>query len=270
MLLRLVLGSVFRRFRQLALIAAAVAVAAATVATLGGFASRVRAGIAADLAAFGANLVVRPEIGGLERLPDGDLEHVRSLPGIVWARGVAAPLGGGLERIEVRAEGTGLDAVARAVEARLAGAEARPLLRVSASERLLSRRLALLLAAVGGVALALALVAVGAATTALLGERRREMGLFLALGYEPRRVGMLFAAELVTVALLAAVGGEAAGELAAAGLAGRVLGAASGPALTAGGMAASAAAAALVVGGSLILALRRVARLDAAQVLRGD
>jgi hypothetical protein len=270
MLVRLVLGSLRRRFRQLALIAGAVAVAAATVSTLGGFASRVQEQVGSDLAAFGANLMVRPEVGGLERLAAADLARVRGLPGVVWARGVAAPAGDGLLRLEVRAEGARLDAVAAAVEATLAGTEARPLLRVSASDRQLSRRLTLLLGAVGAVSLALALVAVGAATTALLGERRREMGLFFALGYEPRRVGGLFAAELLTAALLAALAGEVAGELAAAALAGRVVGSGGGLAVTASGLAAAAAAAVLVVGGALAVALRRVARLDAARVLQGE
>jgi hypothetical protein len=269
MFARLVLGSLSRRFRQLALIAAAVAVAAATVATLGAFSSRAREQLASDLDAFGPNLVVRPEVGGLDRLAAADLARVRAVPGIAWARGVAAP-GGGLLRIEARAGGERLAAAARGVEARVAGAEARPLLRVSASDRRLSRRLTLLLAAVGAVSLALGLVAVGSATTALLGERRREMGLFLALGCTPRRVGALFAAELLGAALVAALAGELAGELAAAGLARRLLGAAFGPALTAGGLLAAGAAAVLVVGGALAVALRRVARLDAARVLAGE
>ncbi len=276
MLVRLVLGSLSRRCRQFALIAGAVAVAAATVSTLGSFTSRVQAQVGTDLAAFGPNLVVRPEVGGLQWLAAADLARVRGLPGVVWARGLAAPAGEGLARIEVRADGAQLEAVGQAVEATLAGAEARPLLRVSASDRRLSQRLTLLLGAVGAVSLALALVAVGAATTALLGERRREMGLFFALGCEPRRVGGLFAAELLSAALLAALAGELAGEVAAAVLAGRVLGGAGsavgagGAAVTAGGLAAAAGAALLVVGGALAMALRRVARLDTARVLQGE
>jgi putative ABC transport system permease protein len=120
------------------------------------------------------------------------------------------------------------------------------------------------------VALLLALISVAAAATALVGERRTEVGLLLALGCTGRRVGGLFAAELVAAALAAACVGEIAGEVAAGALAARLLGADGGPALTWSGMAAAAATAALVVGASIAVALARVERLDAARVLRGE
>lgn len=272
MLLRVLWGSLRRRSSQLALIAAAVAVAAATVATLAGFSARVRDRLAEDLAPFGPNLVVRPEVGGPAHLPVAELAAVERLPGVAWARGVAlagGPGGPALERIEVRAAPARLGEVARAVEARVAGAEARPLRRVAESDALLGRRVALLLAAVCGVALLSALLAVAAAATALLGERRREVGLLFALGYETRRVAALFAGELLAAALVAALLGALLGEAAAAGLAARLLGAPAAHSPTAAGLAAAAATAVLVVGGALAVALRRLARTDTARVLQG-
>ena len=162
--------------------------------------------------------------------------------------------------------------MARGIESRVEGVEAVPLLRVSDSDARLTRRLTLILLAVSVVSLLLALLSVGAATTALIGERRTEIGLFLALGYTGRRVGAFLAAELIAAALLAGALGEIAGELAAGRLAERILGvgAGGGAALTWSGFAAAALAATLVVGSSLLMALRRIERLDAARVLRGE
>lgn len=283
MLARLVTASLTRRFRQLALVLAAVTVAAATVVTLVGFSARAEGRIGDQLAAFGANLVVRPQVGGPERLPAAVVERVRAIAGVRSAEGAAeapaaamaataglADVAPGVDRIEVRADPGRLDEVARAIEARVAGAEAVPLRRVSESDAALTRRLTLLLAAASAVSLALALLSVGAATTALVGERRREIGLMLALGYTGRRVGGLFAAELLAAALVAGLAGQLLGEIAAGRLAGRLLGTASGPALTWGGLAAAAGVAVAVVGIAMTAALRRVERLDAAQVLRGE
>ncbi len=268
MIVQLVFASLHRRFRQLALIATAVGVAAGTVATLAGFSARVEGRIGESLAAFGPNLLVRPEIGGPPRIPAAELGQVRAVPGVRSATGI--PPGEDCERIEVRADPPALDAVARAIEARVAGVEAGPLLRASESDARLTRRLTLVLVSVSAVSLALALLSVGAATTALVGERRAEIGLFMALGFTARRVGALFAAELLATALLAATLGELAGELAARGLAGRLLGTAGGPVLTWSGCAAAAVVAVLVVGTSMSVALARVERLDPARVLKGD
>ncbi|HXO19677.1 MAG TPA: ABC transporter permease [Thermoanaerobaculia bacterium] len=274
MYLRLILASLRRRFRQLALIVVAVAVAAGTVATLAGFAARVADRLSENLAAFGPNLTVRPEVGGPPRIPALELAEVRRVPGVRRADGVAAAEsgggGGGFERIDVRAEPKRLDEVARAIEARVAGVEARPLLKASESDARLTRRLTLVLAAVSAVSLLLALISVGAATTALVGERRAEIGLLLALGYTGRRVGGLFAGELLVAALLAAVAGELLGELAASGLAAHLLGPGGGVALTWSGLAAASLTAVLVVGLSMAVALSRVEKLDAARVLKGD
>lgn len=275
MLPRLIFASLRRRFRQLALIVAAVTVAAATVAALAGFSARAQSRLGDTLGAFGANLAVRPQVGGLREIPHEALERIRAVPGVrsVSGMGGVALAGGGpvgLSRIDVRAEHERLEEVAEAIEAQVEGVEARPVLKVSESDARVTRRLTLVLAAVSAVSLLLALLSVGAATTALVGERRMEIGLLMALGYTGRRVAGLFAAELLAAALLAGLAGVLCGELAASGLAERLLGASGGVSLTWSGFAAAAAAAVLVVGASMIVALRRVERLDAARVLRGE
>jgi hypothetical protein len=323
MIVRLVLASLRRRFRQMALILAAVAVAAATVAALAAFSTRAERRLAANLAAFGPNLTVRPQVGGRPAMPPDALERIRRLPDVqsasapdrriateAWPGSGAAPKaragpgagaapetgraagpGGaagasGLARIEVRAEPERLARVAHEIEAEVEGVEAVPLLRVSESDARVTRRLTLVLIAVAAVSTLLALLSVGAATTALLGERRTEVGLLLALGYTSRRVGLFFGAELLVAALLAAVAGEVAGELGARALAQRAfgdLGAAAGTAaqaalpaahgalpVTWAGFAAAAGVAVTVVAGAIALVLSRLERLDAASVLRGD
>ena len=288
MIARLVLASLRRRPRQLALILAAVLVAAATVATLAGFSVRAETRLGAGLAAFGPNLVVRPQVGGAPALPPGAAARVRQIPGVLSVSvpaaadggpgpagelgGPGGPSGPGGQpvRLDVRAEPARLPAVARAIEERVEGVEATPLLKTSASDARTIRRLTLVLAAVSGVAFLLALLSVGAATAALVGERRVEVGLMLALGYSGRRVGGILAAELLAAALVAALTGELLGEIAAGGLERRLLGGAGGLILTWSGLAAAAAVAVLVVGASLAVALRRIERLDAAVVLRGE
>ncbi|HKI02311.1 MAG TPA: FtsX-like permease family protein [Thermoanaerobaculia bacterium] len=278
MILRLVLASLRRRFRQLALILAAVTVAAATVATLAGFSSRAEKRLGESLAAFGPNLTVRPQVGVPAGISPEVLSRVREVPGVNAANGVAPAVpasfgqkaGFGLDRIEVRADPGRLAEVARGIESKVEGVEAVPLLRVSESDARLTKRLTLVLLAVSAVSFLLALLSVGAATTALIGERRVEIGLLLALGYTGRRVGGFLAAELLVAALLAGALGELVGELAAGRLAERMLGAGGGLSLTWGGFAAAGAAAMLVVGASMLVALRRIERLDAARVLRGE
>lgn len=269
MIVRLVLASLRRRFRQLALILTAVLVAAATVSTLAGFSARSQDRMGASLAAFGPNLTVRPQVGGPEAIPLTAMARVREVSGVQ-----TASLDG--DRIDVRAEPARLDEVAREIESRVEGIEARPLLKVSESDARVTRRLTLVLFAVSAVSFLLALISVGASTTALLGERRTEIGLLLALGYTGRRVGGFLAAELLMAAVLAAVAGQILGGLAAGSLADRILGAGDpwgpggGSLLSWSGFLASASVAALVVGSSLFLALRRIQRLDPARVLRGD
>jgi predicted lysophospholipase L1 biosynthesis ABC-type transport system permease subunit len=283
---RLVFASLRRRFRQLALIFVAVAVAAATVAALAGFSARIGDRLAADLAAFGPNLTVRPQVGSLAAIPAAALARVRALPGVVAATGAAATgaeagtnAGAAADarfmRLDVRAEPRRLEEVARRIEAAVEGVEARPLRKTAQSDAQLTRRLQLLLGAVSAVSFLLALLAVGAATTALVGERRVEIGLMLALGYTGRRIGLFLAAELLAAALAGALAGAALGELAAGDLAARLAGslgpaAGGGTLATWSGFAAAAAVAVAVVGASMMLALNRLQQLDAARILRGE
>jgi putative ABC transport system permease protein len=344
MMLRLLAASLRRRARQLLLMGLAVAVAAGTVAALTGFTQRVRGGLAEPFAAFGPNLVVRPQLGGPAVLPLAEVARVRAVPGVevaaavgrvegaaagggrtavvaaspeilrlhpTWRltgrwpaagevlRGAAVPAaqlagravagtlttggeldrslvvpladlgpGGGVSRIEVRADRQRLAAVARAVEATVPGAEARPLARVADAERDLVRRLTLILALASLVACLLAVLSVGAAATALVEQRRVEVGLFLALGFTGRRVARLFAAELLIAAVVAGLAGELVGELAGGRLAGQVL-ATAGPAGPGWGLVTAPAAAVAVVGLAMLVALRRVETTDAARVLQG-
>jgi ABC-type antimicrobial peptide transport system permease subunit len=266
MLLRVVLASLRRRSRQLALIATAVLVAAATVATLAGFSARTHERLGSSLAAFGPNLTVRSQVGGPESIPRNAAALIQEIAGaqaVVVASGTSG-------RLDVRADPGRLEEVAREIESRVEGVEARPILKVSASDARLTRRLTLVLMAVSAVSFLLALISVGAATTALMGERRTEIGLLLALGYTGRRVGGFLAAELLAAAVIAGLLGQLLGDFAASALADRLLGAGGGVWMTWSGLAASAAVAALVVGSSLILALHRIQKLDAARVLRGE
>jgi FtsX-like permease family len=285
---RLVLASLRRRPRQLALILVAVMVAAGTVATMAGFAERADRRLGAGLAAFGPNLEVRPQVGGAASMPPDALVVVRSVPGVLAATPVAllpalpappalpaaparqTPAEPQLARIEVRAEPARLAAVARAIGGRLEGVEVTPLLKTAASDARISHRLTLVLVAISGVSFLLAVLSVGAATTALVGERRVEVGLMLALGYSGRRIGGMLAAELLAVALVAALTGELLGEIAAGGLSSRLLGGTAGLQPTWTGLAAAVGVALVVVGLSLSAALARIERLDAAGVLRGE
>jgi ABC-type antimicrobial peptide transport system permease subunit len=263
MIFRIVLASLRRRSRQLALIATAVLVAAATVSTLAGFSARAHERLGSSLSAFGPNLTVRPQVGGPESITRGMAARIQEIAG---AQAVVVASG----RLDLRADPARLDEVAREIESRVEGVEARPILKVSASDARLTRRLTLVLAAVSAVSLLLALISVGAATTALLGERRTEVGLLLALGYTGRRVGGFLAAELLAAAVIAGLLGQLLGDFAASALADRLLGAGGGVWITWSGFAASATVAALVVGSSLVLALHRIQKLDPARVLRGE
>lgn len=272
MMLRLLAASLRRRGAQLLLVGLSVAVAAATVAALVGFLVRSGGGFGEELAAFGPNLTVRPQVGGALELPPGSLAAIRQLAGVESAEAAAAAAGTGLGRIEVRARPDRLEGVAAEIEARLPGAEARPLLRVSRSERDLVRRVSWLLGAAALVACLLALVSVGAVTTALVVERRREVGLLAALGFSGRRISTLFAAELLAAALAAAVVGHLAGEAAAGRLATGVLGLAGSASASSVGssLPAAALAAVAVVAAALAVALRRVGSIEPAAVLRGE
>lgn len=382
MIRRLLAGSLRRRFQPLAVIALAATVAAATVAAAAGLGARLADRAAESLHAAGPNLLVRPQVGGPERLPAAELERVLATPGVLAAagiaeaadaamlapgedgvprvvltppgegrlpvlavagelfevrpgwevtgeppgagealvgaavdgasrgegssrpagapaapdegaslrgvgtlttgealdRGVLVPLkaldeqrsgASGLDRIEVRASADRLEETAAAIEARVPGAEARPLVRVTATEARLVRKLQLLVAGVGAVCLLLALATVGSATLALLEDRRREMALFLALGYTGRWVQGLMTAELALVGLASVAAGGLLGEAGAAALAGTLLGEVGGFRPGVAGLAAGLVSVAAVMALAVALVRRRVERLEPAPVLQG-
>ena len=340
MMARLVVASLRRRGRQLLLLGISVAVAAATVAALTGFAERARQGLAPPFAAFGPNLVVRPQVGGPPALPRGEVAAAMArvdgveawavlaaadagdgpalvavagdvlalhptwtltgtwpAPGEVAAGAAVAPAslagrrvsgtvatGTGLDgalwvplapdasvgRVEVRADRERVDAVAAAIEVALPGSEARPLASVTRAERDLVRRLTLILGLASLVACGLAVITVGAAATALVEQRRVEVGLFLALGFTGPRVARLFAVELLAAAALAGLAGELVGEMAGMRLAGRVVEAAAIALAPGWGLVTAPAAALAVVGLAMVVALRRVESTDPARVLAGE
>ncbi len=224
------------------------------------------AGRAVDSVAGGGRGVVLRAVGTLATGEAPDRGVVVRLADLARARGAAPAVG----RIEVRAAPGRLEATVRAIEARLPGVEARPLARVTATDARVTRNLQLLMAGIGAICLLLAFVTVGSATLALLEERRREMALFLALGYTGRWVQGLVSAELGLVGLASVVAGGLLGEAAAALLARVLLGGeiAFRPSLA--GLVAGCLAVALVVIAAALLVRRRVERLDAAVVLQGN
>jgi hypothetical protein len=382
---RLLYGSLSRRAQPLLAIALAATVAAGTLAAAAGLGSRLSEGAAAGLHASGPNLLVRPQVGGPERLPAEEIARVLATPGVLAAAGIAVepnaaelvagadgtlrvvltppgegslpvfaaseglfdlrptwevdptarrfapgsalvgalvaggsppagrqpgagdlaglPVAGivttgdepdrgvivpladlarmkdgmagevGVDRIEVRARYDRLEETVRAIEARVAGAEARSLARVTVTETTMAEKIQHLMIGVGAVCLLLALATVGSATLALLEERRREMALFLALGYTGRWVQGLLTAELALVGLVSVVAGGLLGEGAASALARTLLGAGPEGAFafrpSVAGLAAGCLSVAVLVALASAVVRFRVERLDPAPVLQG-
>jgi hypothetical protein len=178
-----------------------------------------------------------------------------------------------VQRFEVRAAPQQVEAVARAVEATLAGAEARPLLRVTATRTLLAKRLEWILAGAGALTALLALGTLGAASLAQLHARRRELALLFSLGYSRAWVTRLLTLELLLGGVAAWLVGALAGELLAAHFAYHLLGrgAVAVRPLSAGltGAAAALLGTLVVLAGTALLTARRLARLHPAAVLGG-
>lgn len=269
MLFRLLTASLVRRFRQLALIAVAITVAAATVSTLATFSQRAEASLTADLEAFGPNLTVRPQVGAPNAMSPEAIERIRRLDGVL---AVSEPSESGAPALGVRAEPARIREVGVAIESAVAGVEARPRLRITESDAAVAHRVSRVLGVIAILALASALVAVGSATTALVGERRHEIALLFALGCTTERAIRLFAAELLTVAALAAVFGQGLGLWASQGLAARILGAAAANGFEhfGAGFAAAIAVAVATVGLALAVSFGRIAAVDPARVLKGE
>lgn len=377
---RLLWASLTRRFRQLALIFVAVAVAAATVTTMANFAFHARQALARGLAAFGPNLIVRPEVGAPPLLPEAVLTAVTTTDGVAHAAGVSAGsfttrdedgegeprLGAskrrdsgpaitvvavtrewpalhstwqiagrwassgqavlgeavrqvavrtlfarrgvavsgrlstgnwldravivpwsdrarwglpmGFQRIEVRTTAAlatsrdGVKSAATAIDLRVPGVEAEPVLKVSGSDAELSSRVTLLLLAVSLVTLILSGLAVMTATSALVGERRAELALWFSLGARSWRVGRILALEFLAASLIAAVSGAVLGLVSGVLLSRRLLHASVTLSWLSMGVALLSAAlvAIVVVAVAMLVALSRIRRLEPAAVLAGE
>jgi len=188
-----------------------------------------------------------------------------------------------IQRFEVRADPRRVESVASAAADAVAGAEATPLLRVTATRARLVTRLAWILGGAGALTALLALGTLAAASLSQLHARRRELALFFALGYTRAWVGRLLVAELLVVGALAWLLGAGAGELVAGLFARELLGAGA----TAGsplgfqgnthpgfpvgwGALAALAGAALVLAATARLTARRLAALEPAALLAGQ
>ena len=140
---------------------------------------------------------------------------------------------------------------------------------MTATDARLTRNLQALMAGVGGICLLLALVTVASATLALLEERRKEMALFLSLGYTGRWVQGLITGELSLIGLASVVAGSLAGEAAAAVLARELLGLPATFTPSLAGVSAGLLVVVAVIAAAAALVRRRVERLDPALVLQG-
>jgi hypothetical protein len=175
------------------------------------------------------------------------------------------------QRFEVRADPRRVEETAGAAMRAVAGAEARPLLRVTTTRARLVSRLSWILAGAGALTALLALGTLAAASLAQLHARRRELALLFALGYTRAWVTRLLALELLVAGGTAWLAGTLAGGLLGAGFARHLLGsfAATG---TTGWMAGAGAAlvgAAVVLATTVATAARRLAALEPAAVLAG-
>jgi predicted lysophospholipase L1 biosynthesis ABC-type transport system permease subunit len=154
----------------------------------------------------------------------------------------------------------------------VAGAEARPLLRVTATRARLVTRLSWILAAAGVLTVVLALGTLTASSLAQLHARRGEVALFFALGYSRAWVSRLLALELLGAGAVAWLLGALGGELLAARFARQLLGAGDSAASLvawAAGAAAALLGAALALAVTVHLTTRRLGALQPAALLAG-
>jgi putative ABC transport system permease protein len=161
-----------------------------------------------------------------------------------------------------------ISSIAFQIKQTLPGAEVRVVRQVAETEGRVLNRLSALLWLVSVTALLAAALVIGSASATTVLERRREIGLMKALGAGRRSIVGLFVAEQVIVALC----GGTAGYLAGVGL-GYVVGKVVFGVPATGRLVllpvVMALALAVTLAGSL-WPLGRVARLEAAPVLRGE
>jgi len=173
-----------------------------------------------------------------------------------------------LIQVSALAADRGVEDVARALEAGLAGVEARTQLRLVMAEERLLARLSLLLGLIAGLVLVASGLGVAATMSASVLERTREIGLMKALGASRSRVGTLFLAEAGAIGFAGGLGGAAAGLLLAEAIARSVFG--GGVPLTATPLLVSVAMGSAVAGLASLIPVRRAASIEPGVVLRGE
>jgi putative ABC transport system permease protein len=161
-----------------------------------------------------------------------------------------------------------ISSIALQIRQALPGAEVRVIRQVAETEGRVLGRLSALLWLVSAAALIAAALVIGSTCATTVLERRREIGLMKALGASRRRIVSLFLAEQLAVALIGGLLGYAAGQ----GL-GYVVGRIVFGVPATGRLVLLPLALMLALAVSLagsLWPLERVARLEAAPVLRGE
>ncbi|MCT8267680.1 ABC transporter permease [Afifella sp. JA880] len=173
-----------------------------------------------------------------------------------------------LAMLSIQAEGEEADRLASTVEADFPGLDIRPIRQVSQSDGELLDKIKVLMAFVAGIILVITAVCVNSTLTAMIVERRREIGLQKALGADDSAIMRQFLIETVTLSLI----GVAAGLVIGFGLA-QLLGQAvfstaiSFRAIVVPATLAISLVAALA---AAIVPIRRAIRIVPAQVLKGE
>ncbi|WP_205649832.1 ABC transporter permease [Afifella aestuarii] len=173
-----------------------------------------------------------------------------------------------LAMLSIQAEGEEADRLASTVEADFPDLDIRPIRQVSQSDGELLDKIKVLMAFVAGIILVITAVCVNSTLTAMIVERRREIGLQKALGADDSAIMRQFLIETVTLSLI----GVAAGLVIGFGLA-QLLGQAvfstaiSFRAIVVPATLAISLVAALA---AAIVPIRRAIRIVPAQVLKGE
>ena len=161
-----------------------------------------------------------------------------------------------------------ISSIAFQIKQTLPGAEVRVVRQVAETEGRVLGRLSALLWLVSVTALVCVALVIGSTTATTVLERRREIGLMKALGAGRGRILGLFVAEQVFVAVVGGVAGYLAGE-GLGSVVGKIVFGIPGTGRLVLLPVVMALALAVTLAGSL-WPLGRVARLDAAPVLRGE
>lgn len=105
------------------------------------------------------------------------------------------------------AEGVDVEALAQGLEKRYASIDARPIRKISQSEGRILAKVRGLMALVAAVMLSVTTLCVMATLMAIVSERRREIGLMKALGFENRGIVAQFLSETAVIACAGSLAG---------------------------------------------------------------